>query len=84
MSETEEEVKRNWEQIKLKEKGGNKRILDGVPKSLPAMVKAQRIQEKANGGASADDVKDTGNNAAGNHAAMFVSSSLAFVVCMFM
>ncbi len=41
----EEEVKRNWEQIKLKE--GKKSVLAGVPVSLPAMVKAQRIQEKA-------------------------------------
>ena len=48
-AETEEEVKRNWEQIKLKEKGGNKSVLEGVPKSLPAMVKAIRIQEKARG-----------------------------------
>lgn len=48
-ADTEEEVKLNWEQIKLKEKGGNKTILEGVPKSLPAMVKAQRIQEKAKG-----------------------------------
>ena len=41
----EEEVKRNWEQIKLSE--GKKSVLSGVPKSLPAMVKAMRIQEKA-------------------------------------
>ena len=57
-TETEEEVKQNWEQIKLKEKGGNKRILDGVPKSLPAMVKAQRIQEKARGAGFDWDKKD--------------------------
>ncbi len=43
----EEEVKRNWETIKLKE--GKKSVLEGVPKSLPAMVKAHRIQEKAKG-----------------------------------
>ena len=43
----EEEVKQNWEQIKLKEKGEKKGVLDGVPKSLPAIVKAYRIQEKA-------------------------------------
>lgn len=43
----EEEVKRNWEKLKLKE--GNKSILQGVPVSLPAMVKATRIQEKARG-----------------------------------
>lgn len=43
----EEEVKQNWEKIKLKEKEGNKGVLDGVPVSLPAMVKATRIQDKA-------------------------------------
>ncbi|WP_345952597.1 nucleoside triphosphate pyrophosphohydrolase [Mucilaginibacter sp. PAMB04168] len=43
----EEDVKRNWEQIKLKE--GNKSVLGGVPASLPALVKAARIQEKARG-----------------------------------
>ena len=43
----EEEVKKNWEQIKLKE--GNKSVLGGVPASLPALVKAMRIQEKARG-----------------------------------
>lgn len=48
-AEDEEEVKKNWEKIKLKEKGGNKTTLGGVPKSLPAMVKAMRIQEKARG-----------------------------------
>ncbi len=41
----ETEVKENWEKLKLKE--GNKSVLGGVPKSLPAMIKAQRIQEKA-------------------------------------
>jgi XTP/dITP diphosphohydrolase len=57
---TEEEVKRNWEQIKLAEKAPNsatptnvstssKGVLDGVPKALPALIKAQRIQEKARG-----------------------------------
>ncbi len=40
----EEEVKQNWEQIKLK--SGKKSVLSGVPKSLPAMVKAYRMQEK--------------------------------------
>lgn len=40
----EEEVKRNWEQLKLKE--GKKSVLQGVPNSLPAMVKAYRMQEK--------------------------------------
>lgn len=43
----EEEVKQNWEQIKLKE--GKKSVLEGVPKSLPAMVKANRIQDKVAG-----------------------------------
>lgn len=43
----EEEVKRNWEKLKLKE--GKKSVLEGVPKSLPAMVKAYRIQEKVKG-----------------------------------
>ncbi len=43
--ENDEQVKENWEKLKLKE--GNKSILAGVPKSLPAMVKATRIQEKA-------------------------------------
>lgn len=43
----EEDVKRNWEQIKLKE--GNKSVLGGVPSGLPALVKASRIQEKARG-----------------------------------
>jgi len=43
----EEEVKRNWEQLKLKE--GKKSVLEGVPQSLPALVKANRIQEKVAG-----------------------------------
>ncbi|GGK53989.1 MULTISPECIES: nucleoside triphosphate pyrophosphohydrolase [Flavobacteriaceae] len=42
-----EEVKQNWEQLKLKE--GKKSVLEGVPKSLPAMVKANRIQDKVAG-----------------------------------
>lgn len=42
-----DEVLQNWEQIKLKEKGGNKTVLAGVPASLPAIIKADRIQEKA-------------------------------------
>lgn len=45
---TPDEVKANWEAIKLKEKG-RKTVLEGVPKSLPATVKAYRIQEKARG-----------------------------------
>eukprot|EP01133_Synstelium_polycarpum_P013977 gene13977-16480_t len=43
----EADVKRNWEKLKLKE--GNKSVLGGVPSSLPALVKASRIQEKARG-----------------------------------
>lgn len=46
-AETEEEVKANWEKLKLKE--GKKSVLEGVPKSLPSMVKAARIQEKVKG-----------------------------------
>lgn len=42
-------VEENWEALKLKEKGGNKRVLEGVPMGLPALVKANRIQEKASG-----------------------------------
>ncbi|MDE6449557.1 MAG: nucleoside triphosphate pyrophosphohydrolase [Muribaculaceae bacterium] len=40
-------VELNWEQIKLKEKGGNKTVLSGVPATLPPLIKAYRIQEKA-------------------------------------
>lgn len=43
--ENEQEVKENWEKLKLKE--GNKSVLAGVPKTLPSLVKASRIQEKA-------------------------------------
>ncbi|MCF2445659.1 nucleoside triphosphate pyrophosphohydrolase [Dyadobacter sp. CY345] len=46
-ADTEEQVKQNWEKLKLKE--GNKSVLSGVPGSLPALVKAMRIQEKARG-----------------------------------
>ena len=42
-----EDVSKLWEQVKLKEKGGNKTVLSGVPESLPALVKAYRIQDKA-------------------------------------
>ncbi|MGO1729635.1 MAG: nucleoside triphosphate pyrophosphohydrolase, partial [Flavobacteriaceae bacterium] len=45
--ESEEDVKRNWENLKLKE--GKKSVLEGVPRSLPALVKASRIQEKVAG-----------------------------------
>jgi XTP/dITP diphosphohydrolase len=47
VADDEETVKANWEKIKLKT--GNKSVLEGVPKSLPAMVKAMRIQDKARG-----------------------------------
>ena len=53
----EEDVKRNWEKIKLKE--GNKSVLGGVPKSLSALVKATRIQDKAAGvGFDWDNIDD--------------------------
>ena len=42
-----EQVLQNWEQLKTKEKDGNKRILSGVPESLPAVIKAYRMQDKA-------------------------------------
>ena len=55
--DNEEDVKRNWEKIKLKE--GNKSVLVGVPKSLPALVKASRIQDKAAGvGFDWDNIDD--------------------------
>jgi XTP/dITP diphosphohydrolase len=41
-----EEVSRLWEQVKLREKGGNKTVLGGIPDSLPSLVKAYRIQDK--------------------------------------
>ena len=53
----EEDVKRNWEKIKLQE--GNKSVLGGVPQSLPALVKASRIQDKAAGvGFDWDNIDD--------------------------
>src|SRR5215213_10250488 len=45
LEETDDDVKRNWENLKLKE--GKKSVLSGVPKTLPALVKAMRLQEKA-------------------------------------
>ena len=45
----EEEVKRNWEKLKLQEKGANSSVLEGVPTSLPALVKAVRMQDKVRG-----------------------------------
>jgi len=46
-AETAGQVEHNWEQIKLRERGGNKTVLEGVPASLPSVPKAQRIQDKA-------------------------------------
>lgn len=46
-AETAGEVSRNWEQLKMSEKDGNKTILSGVPVSLPSLIKAYRMQEKA-------------------------------------
>ncbi len=46
-AETSKQVEQSWEQIKLKEKGGNKTVLQGVPAGLPSVVKAHRIQDKA-------------------------------------
>ena len=46
-AKTSEQVLQNWEQIKLKEKDGNKTVLSGVPSSLPSLIKAYRIQDKA-------------------------------------
>ena len=54
-----EQVLQNWEALKLKEKGGNKTVLSGVPKSLPSAIKAERIQEKsANEGFDWDKPED--------------------------
>ena len=46
-AETAGQVCENWEQLKLKEKDGNKRVLSGVPAALPSLIKAYRIQDKA-------------------------------------
>ena len=57
-----DEVLKNWEELKLKEKGGNKTVLSGVPSTLPALIKAFRIQEKtANVGFDWEDPKDVWN-----------------------
>lgn len=45
--DTAEKVSENWEQIKLKEKDGNKSVLSGVPEALPSLIKSYRIQDKA-------------------------------------
>ncbi len=46
---TVDQVLKNWEQLKVKEKDGNKRVLSGVPDALPSLIKAYRIQDKARG-----------------------------------
>jgi len=46
-AQNSKEVEQKWELLKLKEKGGNKTVLEGVPSSLPALIKAYRIQDKA-------------------------------------
>jgi len=46
-AETSGKVEQSWEALKLKEKGGNKTVLEGVPSSLPSLIKAYRIQDKA-------------------------------------
>ena len=46
-ADTSEQVLQNWEQIKLREKDGNKSVLSGVPQTLPSLIKAYRIQDKA-------------------------------------
>ena len=58
-ADTAEKVLENWEQIKLKEKDGNKTVLSGVPAALPSLIKAYRIQDKArNVGFDWEDKKD--------------------------
>lgn len=47
MAENSGAVEQSWEQLKLKEKNGNKTVLDGVPSSLPSLIKAYRMQDKA-------------------------------------
>lgn len=61
-AEDADQVIKNWEEIKLKEKDGNKSVLSGVPSALPALIKAERIQEKAsNVGFDWEDRKDVWN-----------------------
>ena len=48
-ADTEDKVLANWDQLKMKEKDGNKMVLSGVPSSLPTLIKAYRIQDKARG-----------------------------------
>jgi len=62
VAKTAGEVEQSWEQIKLKEKGGNKTVLEGVPASLPSIPKAHRIQDKArNAGFDWDKKEDVWN-----------------------
>lgn len=49
VAENSDEVRQNWEELKLKEKSGNSSVLGGVPNALPAVVKAYRLQAKARG-----------------------------------
>ena len=59
VAETVGDVSKNWEQLKMSEKDGNKTILSGVPVSLPSLIKAYRMQEKAaNVGFDWDDKED--------------------------
>ena len=59
---TAQQVIENWEQIKLKEKNGNKRVLSGIPAALPSLIKAYRIQEKTrNVGFDWEDKGDVGS-----------------------
>ena len=59
---TVQQVLENWEQIKLKEKDGNKTVLSGVPEALPSLIKAYRIQDKArNVGFDWEDKQDVWN-----------------------
>jgi len=46
---SKEEVTQNWEELKLKEKDGNKSVLSGIPKAVPSIIKAFRLQDKARG-----------------------------------
>ena len=46
-ADTKEEVLNHWELIKMREKGGNRTVLAGVPRTLPSLIKAERVQEKA-------------------------------------
>jgi XTP/dITP diphosphohydrolase len=48
-AENPDQVSKNWEELKLKEKGGSESVLGGIPASLPAMIKANRIQQKVRG-----------------------------------